>query len=77
MIATHHFISKHNLEMTLCNPCSCFLKKSLGEVVVHQHGAPRHQNRVEHISGWTRHQMTEGGDSTPGLIVEHIVNEQR
>ncbi len=61
--------------MTLCNPCSRFFKKSLGEVVVNQHGAARHQDGVKHIAGRACHQMTEGGDSTPGLIVEHIVNE--
>ena len=76
VVATHHFISKHNLEMTLCNPCSCFFKKSLGEVVVHQHGAARHQDGVKHIAGRARHQMTKGGDSTSGLIIEHIVDEQ-
>ncbi len=77
VVATHNHIVQHDLQMSLTNPCSCFFKKSLGEVVVHQDGAARHQNGVEHVASRTRHQMAEGSHRPPCLVVEHIVNEQR
>ena len=52
------------------HPISCGLEEAFAQIVIDEHRASRHENRVEKVSSRTRDELAKSSNGTTGFIVK-------